>query len=83
MSHIVRKETMISFVVTSVFSFFLMLILGNVLKNNSFFADFRSFNIVVILLYFIVMMVMGLLIARRFNTKLFNFTVREKLKVAK
>lgn len=83
MSHIVRKETMISFAVTSVFSFFLMLILGNVLKNNSFFADFRSFNIVVILLYFIVMMVMGLLIARRFNTKLFNFTVREKLKVAK
>lgn len=83
MSHIVRKETMISFAFMSLFSFILMLTLGNVLKNNSFFEDFKSFNIVVILLYFIAMMIMGMLIARKFNTKLFNFTVREKLKVQK
>ncbi len=83
MSHIVRKETMVSFTFVSVFSILLMLILGNALKEVSFFSTFQSFNIVVIILYFAVMLVMGLLVSRRFNKKLFNFTVREKLKVAK
>ncbi len=83
MRKIVRNETMIAVVFTTILTFIVCFILGQCVEKIAIDYNFKDWSVVGVLLYFVVMFVMGLFIARRFNTKLFGFTVREGLKKVK
>ncbi len=83
MKKIVKNETMIAVIFTSIVTFVICFILSKTVNKFAQTFEFTNWSVVGILLYFVVMFVMGLFIARRFNKKLFNFTVREGLKKVK
>ena len=83
MKWIVINETMISVTFMSIFVYLAGFIAGKIIPPNPYFNLLASYNLPVTIMYFIVMLGIGWLLGRRFNRKLFNFTVREGLKQVK
>ena len=83
MKKIVRNETLISVIFMTTLVYILSIIVGNICQGVPFVSAFKEITFSVTVFYFLVMILMGLLIARRFNRRLFNFTVREGLKQVK
>ena len=83
MKKIVKSEMIIQSLASTIIVYILFLILGKILRNNSFFSLFASISIPVTIIYFVLTVLMGLLLANRFNKKLFKKSVRESLKEAK
>lgn len=83
MRWIVINETMISVIFMSIFVYLAGFIAGRIIPANPYFNLLASYNLPVTIMYFIVMFGIGWLLGRRFNRKLFNFTVREGLKQVK
>ena len=79
MRFIVLCEVLITTVVLSIFVFALVFILGKTI-HKSVFIIFRHILPLTAIMYFIVMTLFGILIARRFNRKLFKFSVNKTLK---
>lgn len=79
MRFIVLCEVLITTVVLSIFVFVLVFILGKTI-NKSVFIIFKHILPLTAIMYFIVMTLFGILIARRFNRKLFKFSVNKTLK---
>ena len=79
MRFIVLCEVLITTIVLSIFVFVLVYILGKTI-NKSVFIIFKHILPLTAIMYFIVMMLFGILIARRFNRKLFKFSVNKTLK---
>ena len=79
MRFIVLCEVLITTVVLSIFVFVLVFILGKTI-HKSVFIIFRHILPLTAIMYFIVMTLFGILIARRFNRKLFKFSVNKTLK---
>ena len=79
MRFIVLCEVLITTIVLSIFVFVLVFILGKTI-NKSVFIIFKHILPLTAIMYFIVMMLFGILIARRFNRKLFKFSVNKTLK---
>lgn len=79
MNKVVRYEIMTQVIFSSIFIYFLFFILGKTV-DNTFFNIFRHIDLFVTIWYFLVILVLGLLLAKRFNRKLFSFTVKSTLK---
>ncbi|MCR5705707.1 MAG: ABC transporter ATP-binding protein [Acholeplasmatales bacterium] len=82
MKYIVRYETMISVIATSILAYILARILALVIDHPAV-TLFKDISLFVTALYFAVMCLLGLFLAKRFNYRLFHFTVREGLKQVK
>lgn len=78
MRHIVTFEVMIQTVTVTILSYVLINTLAYTL-DNSFFMNLRGLTFVSTLLYFVVMILFAYFMARRFNRKLFKFTVKGAL----
>ena len=79
MNKVVRYEIMSQVIFSAIFVYFLFFILGKTV-NNSFFNMFKHISPFITIWYFLVILVLGLLLAKRFNRKLFSFTVKSTLK---
>lgn len=79
MRFIVLCEVLITTIVLSIIVYVLVFILGKTI-NKSVFIIFKHILPLTAVLYFIVMLLFGILIARRFNKKLFKFSVNKTLK---
>ncbi len=80
MSKILRYEVLIQTSIISVFTYLLTLIIGLISNEESFFVIFKYFNFVALLLYFIIIVLLGILLARKINKKLFKFSVSKTFK---
>ena len=79
MNKVVRYEVMLQSIISSVLVFFIFFILGKTV-DNEFLKIFKNIDIFVIIWYFIILLGLGLLLAKRFNRKLFSFTVNTTIK---
>ncbi len=79
MNRISRYELMTEVIFSSVFVYFLFFILGKTI-NNSFFNTFKHIDVFVTIWYFVILFGLGLLLALRFNRRLFKLTVNSTLK---
>lgn len=73
-------ELLIQTVIISIFTYLLTLILGAFAKENSPLIIYSSINFGTSLIYFLIIFLFGYLIARRFNKKLFKFSVAKTFK---
>lgn len=80
MRYITIFELLIQTVIISIFTYFLTLILGAFATEDSPLIIYSSINFVTSLIYFLVIFLFGYLIARRFNKKLFKFSVAKTFK---
>ena len=82
MKYIVIFETMISIVTISILAYAIARITA-LFVDNVYVSIFKNISFAITLLYFAVMFILGLLLGKRFNRRLFHFTVREGLKQVK
>ncbi len=82
MKYIVIFETMISVVTISILAYAIARITA-LFVDNVYVSIFKNISFAITLLYFAVMFILGLLLGKRFNRRLFHFTVREGLKQVK
>lgn len=82
MRYITIFELLIQTVIISIFTYLLTLILGAFAKENSPLIIYSSINFGTSLIYFLIIFLFGYLIARRFNKKLFKFSVAKTFKEA-
>ena len=80
MRYITIFELLIQTVIISIFTYLLTLILGAFAKENSPLIIYSSINFGTSLIYFLIIFLFGYLIARRFNKKLFKFSVAKTFK---
>lgn len=80
MSKILRYEVLIQTLIISVFTYLLTLIIGLIANEESFFVIFKYFNFGALILYFIIIVLVGILLARKINKKLFKFSVSKTFK---
>ena len=80
MRYITIFELLIQAVIISIFTYLLTLILGAFAKENSPLIIYSSINFGTSLIYFLIIFLFGYLIARRFNKKLFKFSVAKTFK---
>ena len=80
MRYITIFELLIQTVIISIFTYLLTLILGAFAKENSPLIIYSSINFGTSLIYFLIIFLFGYLIARRFNKKLFKFSVSKTFK---
>lgn len=80
MHYITIFELLIQTVIISIFTYLLTLILGAFAKENSPLIIYSSINFGTSLIYFLIIFLFGYLIARRFNKKLFKFSVAKTFK---
>jgi len=79
MKTVVTTEVMVQALITTLFTLMVAAILGSVYPSG-FFVIFNHMSFTVIVFYFILMFVFGLLLSRRFNRRLFKFSVNKTLK---
>lgn len=79
MSRIVKYEVMFETIIISILVYIVLFILGKT-GLNDFTNLFKNITFVSSLIYFIVMFLFGYFIARRFNRKLFKFSVNATFK---
>ena len=79
MKFVVLSEVLINCMIISIITFILVFILGKTV-HKSIFQIFENIKVFTAILYFIVMFVFGFFIARRFNRRLFKFSVNSTLK---
>lgn len=79
MKSVVTWEVFITTIVTSVFIYLLAFILGKTIHKQPFLI-FNEISVFTTFLYFLVMLLFAFLISRRFNTRLFKFSVNQTLK---
>jgi len=79
MKKVVFHEVMIQVVLMSVLIYVVMFILGKTV-NNSFFIVFKEITFGTTLIYFSVMIILGYLLGRRFNLRIFKFSVNQVFK---
>ena len=79
MKTVVTWEVFITTIILSIFVYLVVFILGKTIHKQPFliFADISFFTT---FLYFVVMLTFALLISRRFNARLFKFSVNQTLK---
>jgi hypothetical protein len=82
MKYIVIFETLISVVTISILAYAIARITA-LFVDNVYVSMFKNISFAITLLYFAVMFILGLLLGKRFNRRLFHFTVREGLKQVK
>ncbi len=82
MRYITMLELLIQTLFISIFTYVLILILGLFAKAGSPLIIYRGINFTTSILYFVVILLFGYLIARRFNKKLFKFSVAKTFKEA-
>ena len=80
MRYITMFELLIQTLFISIFTYVLILILGLFVKAGSPLIIYRGINFTTSILYFVVILLFGYLIARRFNKKLFKFSVAKTFK---
>ena len=80
MRYITMFELLIQTLFISIFTYVLILILGLFAKAGSPLIIYRSINFTTSILYFVVILLFGYLIAGRFNKKLFKFSVAKIFK---
>ena len=80
MRYITIFELLIQTVIISIFTYLLTLVLGAFAKENSPLIIYSSINFGTSLIYFLIIFLFGYLIARRFNKKLFKFSVAKTFK---
>ena len=80
MRYITIFELLIQTIIISIFTYLLTLILGAFAKENSPLIIYSSINFGTSLIYFLIIFLFGYLIARRFNKKLFKFSVAKTFK---
>ena len=80
MRYITIFELLIQTVIISIFTYLLTLILGAFAKENSPLIIYSSINFGTSLIYFLIIFLFGYLIARRFNKKIFKFSVAKTFK---
>ena len=79
MKFVVLSEVLINCMIISIITFIVVFILGKTV-HKSIFQIFENIKVFTAILYFIVMFVFGFFIARRFNRRLFKFSVNSTLK---
>lgn len=79
MNKVVKYEVLMQSVISSIVIFIIFFILGKTI-DNPFFNMFSYIDIFVVIWYFIILLSLGLLLAKRFNKKLFSFTVNTTIK---
>lgn len=79
MRHVVMIEVMVQTIIVSIISFALLFILGKTV-DNAFFRIFKNIKLFTSILYFVIILVFGYFMARRFNRRLFKYSVNKTFK---
>ena len=79
MKSIVKDEVFINTTVVSIFVYLLVFILGKTV-NNMVFEIFKNITLFTTFMYFLVMILFAYSISKRFNTRLFKYSVNQTLK---
>lgn len=83
MKKITLFEVLIQSVLSTLLIYIIMVILGKAFKLNNYLSIFTNISFGTTILYFALTIGMALLIAIKFNKKLFSKSVKESLKEAK
>ncbi len=79
MKSIVNYEIMCQTILTTIITYSILFVLGKVI-NNSFFIMFKDVTFITSIIYFVVMLIFGFFMGRRFNYRLFKFSVNKTFK---
>ena len=83
MKKITLFEVLIQSIISTTVIYIIMTILGNAFKLNNYLSIFSNISFGTTILYFLLTIGMSILIAIKFNKKLFSKSVKESLKEAK
>lgn len=80
MSKILRYEILIQTSLISTFTYLLTLIIGLLSCEESIFVIFKYFNFIALVLYLLIILILGTLLSRKINKKIFKFSVSKTFK---